>query len=46
MKATAFLELKKMQEAIQHFQAAIRQAPVRFEAYAGRVSAYFTPSPL
>lgn len=46
MKATAFLELKKMQEAIQHFQAAIRQAPVRFEAYAGKVLACFIPSQL
>lgn len=36
MKATAFLELKKMQEATQHFQAAVRLAPVRYEAYTGK----------
>ena len=36
MKATAFLELKKILEATQHFQAAVRQAPLRFEAYSGK----------
>lgn len=35
LKATALLELRKTHEAIMHFQAAMRWAPHRFEAYKG-----------
>ena len=40
LKASALLELKKTHEAIMHFQAAIRWAPHRFEAYKGLTDCY------
>ncbi|XP_052798853.1 anaphase-promoting complex subunit 7-like [Mya arenaria] len=40
LKATAFLEVKQVNEATLHFQAAIRRAPLRFEAYAGLTECY------
>ncbi|XP_052265985.1 anaphase-promoting complex subunit 7-like isoform X1 [Dreissena polymorpha] len=40
MKATAFLELKQINEATNHFHAAIKRAPLRFEAYVGLTECY------
>jgi anaphase-promoting complex subunit 7 len=40
LKASALLELKKTHESIMHFQAAMRWAPHRFEAYKGLTDCY------
>ncbi|XP_045172454.1 anaphase-promoting complex subunit 7-like [Mercenaria mercenaria] len=44
LKASALLELKKTHEAIMHFQAAMRWAPHRFEAYKGLTDCYVSSS--
>ena len=35
LKGLTLLEVKKTQEAILHYQSAVRLAPQRFEAYKG-----------
>lgn len=40
LKGLTLLEVKKAQEAILHYQSAVRLAPQRFEAYKGLIDCY------
>lgn len=40
LKGLTLLEVKKTQEAILHYQSAVRLAPQRFEAYKGLIDCY------